>query len=486
MKLRTNNKNTQYLVTEVLEFFLSKSILNRGLFLLLAWLTVWQMGRVVEYTEHASVWFPAAGFTFSCLLVLGNRALLPIMLGAILITIWNGDHYQLPLTLSELIVAGFLFGLAHMIPYALGAAIISRLAQKETISVPQLIVTFLLVAGISAFLATVLVITSLIITDQLPAADLSKTLLPFWIGDMAGVIVLTPLFSGILIRLFPEPNINMDVFTHEGMGSKKRLFNKMGLNVLLIFLTMLLAKVTDSFESSFAIFFLAVTHMWIATTETPVFNIISLAVSSILIVLLVHFLQLMDFVMVYQFAINVIAANALFGIAIPQLQAQNQALEHMVYTDMLTRVSSRHYMEQRAELEIAKSHENNLPLSIVVFDLDDFKLINDQYGHSTGDEALQQVCKVTKGLISTNDVIARFGGDEFVLLLPGINQHKAHELVNTIKQQIHAIYIEDSQLSSSFGIAQLKYGEDYQSLFHRADQALYISKEKSGNHITMA
>ncbi len=444
------------------------------------------MGRLVEYTNHASVWFPAAGFTFSCLLVLGRRSFIPIMIGAILITIWNGHHYQLPLTLYEFIWAGFLFGLAHIIPYALGATIISRLAQRDEVSVPQLIVAFLLVAGISAFLATVLVLTSLILTNQMPAADLTKTLLPFWVGDMAGVIVLTPLFSGMLIRIFPEPDVKLEVFTHEGLGSKKRLFQKMSLNIVLIILTMLLAYSTESFESSFAIFFLAVTHMWIATTETPVFNVISLAISSILIVILVHFLELMEFVMVYQFAINVIAANALFGIAIPQLQAHNQALETMVFTDSLTRVSSRHYMEQRAELEIAKSQENNLPLTVAVFDLDDFKLINDQYGHSAGDKALQNVCEATKEELRTDDVFARYGGDEFVLLLPGLSQNQAYELINKIKSKVQTIFIEKTQLSTSFGIAKLKSGEDFKSLFHRADQALYVSKEKGGNHITVA
>jgi diguanylate cyclase (GGDEF)-like protein len=486
MNVKTERHHSKHIISSKLATFLSDSALTRFTFLLLAWLLVWQLGRLVEYTEHASVWFPAAGFTFSCLLVLGKRAIIPIMGAAILITIWNVNHYQLNLSLPQLIWAGFLFGIAHTLPYWAGALVIGRLAQKEDHSVPQLIVTFLLVAGLSAFLATVLVISSLVLTDQMSVMDVNKTLLPFWVGDMAGVIVLTPLFSGVLITLFPKPNISLNEFTHEGLGSVNRLINKVGLNIILIVFSMLLAYLTDSFESSFAIFFLAVTHMWIATTETPVFNVISLAVSSILIVVLVHLLGLMDFVMVYQFAINVIAANALFGIAIPQLKAHNQALEHMVYTDALTKVSSRHYMIQRAELEIAESQERGHPLSIAVFDLDDFKFINDQYGHTSGDEALQLVCSAAKRELRRNDVFARFGGDEFVLLLPGLIKKDAFILVNRIKHKIQTIYIEKSQLSSSFGIAELKTNEDFKSLFHRADQALYGSKEKGGNQITLA
>ncbi|TDR18461.1 diguanylate cyclase (GGDEF)-like protein [Marinicella litoralis] len=458
-------------------------MLTRHVFLLLAWLAVWQMGRLVEYTDHASVWFPVAGLTFSALLVLGKRAILAIMTGAIVITVWQANHYQLPLSLLEMIWAGFLFGLAHILPYWLGASLIGRLSQHASHSAPQLIVTFLVVAAVTAFIVTVLVISSLVVTNQLDVSDVGKTLLPFWIGDMAGVIVLTPLFTGILIYLFPNAHISLDEFTREGLGSLKRLAKKMGLNIALIIATMLLAYLSGTPESSFAIFFLAVTHMWIACTESPVFNVVSLAASSLLIVLLVHLLGLMDHVMVYQFAINVIAANALFGIAVPQLKAYNQELEHLVYTDTLTHVSSRQYMVQQAEVEIARCHQHKVPLTLVVFDLDDFKLINDQHGHIAGDKALQSVCEVAKSMLSKTDVIARFGGDEFVLMFPGLRFSAAFNLVEQIRMAIHQILIDETTVSASFGIAELQAKEDFISIFHRADQALYRAKQKGGNQI---
>jgi len=462
---------------------LHQTSLIRGILLFVAWLAVWQLGRLVEYTEHASVWFPPAGFSFACLLVLGRRAVLPIMCAGIVITIWNGNHYQLPLSFEELIWAGFLFGLAHITPYWLGALLIGKLGRDQQDNIPRLIVTFLLVAGVCTLIATVLVIQSLVYTDQLPAADVAKTILPFWIGDLAGVVVLSPLLSAILIRLFPNPLVDFSQFSGRESSDFQRLTNKLAINVSLIFFTMLLAYLSGSYESTYAIFFLTITHMWIATTESPRFNVICLAISSLLIVLLVHFLELMDHVMVYQFALNVIAANALFGMAIPQLKAHNEALEHLVFTDALTEVSSRHYMEQRAELEISRSHEQQLELTLVVFDLDDFKDINDRYGHAAGDQALKQVCAAARDGLRRQDVIARYGGDEFVLLFPGLNEAQTREIMQRIRQTTRQIFIEQTRVSCSYGIAELRDDESFNQLFDRADQALYQAKSLGGDQI---
>lgn len=462
------------------------SALLRGAILLVAWLAVWQVGRLVEYTEHASVWFPVAGLTFAALLVLGKRAVLPIMAGAILITIWSVDHYQIPLSLSQAVWAGFLFGLAHIGPYWFGAALIARVASKPGHSAPQLIVTFLIVAGLSALGATALVISSLVLTNQMDIADMRNTLLPFWVGDVAGVVALAPMFSGMLIRISPQPKVDLAEFTCAGASSWRRLYGKMALNIGLIVVTMLLAYLTQAPESAFAIFFLAVTHMWIACTESPAFNVFSLAVSSFLIALFVHVFGLMDHVMVYQFAINVIAANALFGIAIPQLTAHNEQLTRMVFTDALTGASSRYYMKERGGLEINQSHAENQPLTLVLFDLDNFKSINDRHGHTAGDRALIQVFQDTRDSVRRQDVVARFGGDEFVVLLPDVELKTALEVVERIKTAINRIGVGPERLSSSFGIAELRPGEDFDALFQRADKALYQSKEQGKNRIRLA
>jgi diguanylate cyclase (GGDEF)-like protein len=455
-------------------------------FIVLSWLAVWQIGRIVEYTEHASVWFPAAGFTLSCFLVIGLRAFTPIMIAAVIITVWNGHHYGLDLTNSELMWGGLLFGVAHMLPYFAGASLLGHLLRKPEVTTPQLIISFLIIGCLSSLIATQLVIGSLVITNQMPMNDVSDAMLPFWIGDMAGVVVLAPLFTGVLIQICAVSKVDLLAFSNSVSPAPRSFLKKVLFNLTLIFFVMLLAKISQSRDSAFAIFFLAITHMWIACTESSKRNVISLAISSVTIVLLVHLFGLMEHVKVYQFALNVIAANALFGIAIPQLQAANAQLKDRVFIDSLTQAYTRDYLAQRSALEIAQSHESGQPLCFVIFDLDKFKDINDKLGHVDGDSALRQLSLVTQQNLRKTDVFARFGGDEFVLLLPSLAQEDALLLAEKLRVAISKITIGDIALSSSFGITQLQRGDTLECLIKRADGALYQSKSVGGNCVTVA
>lgn len=187
----------------------------------------------------------------------------------------------------------------------------------------------------------------------------------------------------------------------------------------------------------------------------------------------------------YQFALNVIAANALFGIAIPQLQADNALLKDRVFVDSLTQAYTREYLAQRSALEMAQSRESGNSLYFVMFDLDKFKRINDELGHVDGDEALRNLSQVTKSALRKTDVFARFGGDEFVLLLPNISKQNALNLVERVREGINAITVSNVALSSSFGVTLMQQDDSLETLIQRADRALYASKEKGGNTITL-
>ena len=168
-------------VEQVLRFFQSNYLARAGL-LLFSWLAVWLVGGLVEYTSHASVWFPPAGLTFAALFVVGARAIPVLMIAAIIVTGLTNDNYQLQITDSELLKAGLYFGVAHVLPYYLGSKLLSWLIENKHLSLAQLIISFCLVATISALVATMTVLSSLVLTNMMPVGAFSTTWLPFWIG----------------------------------------------------------------------------------------------------------------------------------------------------------------------------------------------------------------------------------------------------------------------------------------------------------------
>ena len=464
---------------------ISRHALWRNALLLLLWLVVWMLGLLVEYTEHASIWFPAAGLTSAALFIIGIRAVPVLILGCVIVTFWTGQQYQLALNTLQLLQAGLLFGVAHIVPYYAGARLLRRLANIGQFYLPLFVIGFLLVAALSSLLATFSVLAALVMSSMMPLEDIAHTWLPFWIGDMAGVVVIAPLFSGVLAVLYPSPQFVLEDY----IGPPQRVASsgyqfKLLVNVVLLTLTMLLARYSDSPQSAFAVFFLVIPHMSIACTESAFFTTLSLALSSFVIALLVHFLGLLQYALVYQFAINVIAANALFGLAVPALMTANMQLRLIVSTDSLTKVASRVHLQQRAELEIARSLEQQEPLCLMVFDIDHFKRINDQLGHSVGDQVLRDACHAAQQLLRPTDVIGRYGGDEFVVLLPHTQQDVVVAIGQRIIDRLREIKLaNDLSVSASFGVAALKADDSFRTLFERADAALYQAKKKGRSQV---
>ena len=467
---------------------LRQSLLVRSIFLLLLWLLVWEIGWLVEYTHHASVWYPVAGLTFAALLLMGLSAVPALLVGCVGITFYTAAHYQIELAPLALLNAGIAFGFAHIMPYALGALALRALTQHGIRDITTVIVCFLLIAAGSSLLATVLVLPTLVITDMMPLSDVEKTWLPFWIGDMAGVLVLGPFFVGLLSAMLPGALFRLtDMSGWQTPTVTRKVLAKVLVTALLLSLCMWLAYWTRSANSAFAIFFLVIPHMWIACSESPLWNATSVALSSFLIAFWVHLFDLMDFVMVYQFAICVIGANTLFGLAVPTLLADNLHLRRVAFTDALTQVASRDRLEQRAALEVIRCQQEQRPLALMVFDIDFFKQINDEFGHHVGDQALQQLCRVVQQNLRPTDTLGRFGGDEFVVLLPQTSQDAAALIAERIIEQLQAIRVADVvSLTASFGVAALQLDEDYEGLFRRADHALYQAKMAGRNRVAVA
>ncbi len=157
--------------------------------------------------------------------------------------------------------------------------------------------------------------------------------------------------------------------------------------------------------------------------------------------------------------------------------------------DSLTGLYNRYYFNTKAAAFYDRATASKEPLSLIMIDLDYFKQVNDTYGHLVGDEVLKQVAQRLKKMIRGNDVLARFGGEEFVFLLPDTELDQAYIIAERIRKSIEAIpYVFKLEVNSlvntaSFGVAMLRVPETVEDLINRADKVLYIAKQQGRNKV---
>lgn len=169
-----------------------------------------------------------------------------------------------------------------------------------------------------------------------------------------------------------------------------------------------------------------------------------------------------------------------------QLQDKQKTIEWMAFHDSLTGLPNRAYFEKKAEKTIEKSKEEKLMCGFIVLDLDNFKTINDIYGHSTGDGLLKQIGQWFAENFDKEILIARFGGDEFVLLVPYLrNKEEIYPAIDDIIKKVNEPWeVEGKVLYNTMSIGAAFYpddGENMPQLFKRADAAMYKAKEQGKN-----
>ena len=168
-----------------------------------------------------------------------------------------------------------------------------------------------------------------------------------------------------------------------------------------------------------------------------------------------------------------------------QLQIQLEENRKLAETDALTSVANRYRLEKALPQECDRAQRFRLPLSLIAMDIDDFKTINDHYGHALGDAALVHVVECLKSCVREGDVLARWGGDEFIMILPNTLLADAREVAEKIRLGLASLLpVGDFQVTMSFGVAQRFDEEQQTGLLARADQALYRSKVMGKNVIS--
>jgi diguanylate cyclase (GGDEF)-like protein len=169
-----------------------------------------------------------------------------------------------------------------------------------------------------------------------------------------------------------------------------------------------------------------------------------------------------------------------------KLQELARDLRFQATTDPLTGLSNRLKFNQALPTEISRSMRYETPLSVVLYDVDNFKVVNDTHGHQLGDKVLVQLSRFVPSLLRNTDLLARWGGEEFVILTPGSDGEMAYQAAEKLRSAIEQVKFDEiGTVTCSFGVAQYVYGDTAETLISRADDALYRAKLNGRNRVEL-
>ncbi|HQR03243.1 MAG: diguanylate cyclase [Proteobacteria bacterium] len=181
-------------------------------------------------------------------------------------------------------------------------------------------------------------------------------------------------------------------------------------------------------------------------------------------------------------------ANARLQAKLEEIEALQEQLAEQAARDGLTGLYNRRYLDQTLEREVARARREGLPLSIVMFDLDHFKQLNDTYGHQAGDAVLKNIADLLRADTRTEDIACRYGGEEFLILLPNMPLDIAQARAESWRQRIAGTSLDFGRFSlsitASFGVAGYPdHGKSTDTLTRAADDALYVAKRTGRNRV---
>ncbi|HET8806868.1 MAG TPA: GGDEF domain-containing protein, partial [Methylophaga sp.] len=170
-----------------------------------------------------------------------------------------------------------------------------------------------------------------------------------------------------------------------------------------------------------------------------------------------------------------------------RLHHANDQLKEIAHTDSLTQVWNRYRIEQAIDAELSAAERYDRPCSILLFDVDHFKHVNDEHGHEVGDIVLKRLTSEVEKQLRATDFLGRWGGEEFIVLASNNMLEEAGNLAERLRKHIASINFTDvGKVTISIGVAQWRTGESRRYMLERADKAMYQAKQSGRNRVELS
>lgn len=185
-----------------------------------------------------------------------------------------------------------------------------------------------------------------------------------------------------------------------------------------------------------------------------------------------------------QFALSNIAYLSLLYL-FAYLRRHYAQMHQMAHTDALTSLTNRRAMQINLDNELERARRYNRPFAVLLADLDHFKRVNDTYGHSVGDQVLREVAGRLLQHLRESDILARWGGEEFLILAPESDLQQAHRLAQRLLEAIRETPMSGVHVTLSLGVACYREGDTIAAILSRADEAMYRAKTAGRNQVVL-
>jgi diguanylate cyclase (GGDEF)-like protein len=425
---------------------------------------------------YATAVWPPSGIALAATLLLGSRVWPGIWLGAALV------NY----TVNSSPILAVLLGTGNALEALAGAALIRRhVGVPRRFERGRDVIVFVAIAAVSCTIAATIAVLSLAVTGAVSWANFLQNWRTWWQGDVTGIIVVTPLILSWRLR-------------RAAPWSRSKKLEATCLGLLLLSVSLVVFSGSATFLSSFeATFMLLPLMIWAAlrfsqrgvTTATA-------AVCAIAIYYTVNSIgpfapwSLNESLLVLLAFISTIVVTTLVLSAVITdrrrvMAALEQALiglREQALTDPLTGLYNRRFLWEFLRREWVRAKRRGLPLAVIMLDLDHFKRINDAFGHQAGDYVLVAVAGLLRNQVRSSDIVCRYGGEEFALVLPEASRESVRLRAENIRLAIRRLDLKHQdaalgRVTASLGIALFPdHADSPDTLVTAADAALYAAK----------